>query len=180
MKKIFPILLIIVLFIACNNLKATPTGQVEDFFAKYQKLDPVVVSQLDDVVNGEANLTANQRKRYREAIQRQYKNLAYEVKDEVTDGDTATVTVEVEVYDYHKALRAAQQYLADNPNKFQNTDNSFNESSYFDYRINQMMKTNEKIKYTLNLSLTKQNDKWVLDNLSEMDREKIHGLYNYS
>ena len=36
----------------------------------------------------------------------------------------------------------------------------------------------DKIKYTLNLTLTKKDKKWVLNDISESDRQKLHGLYN--
>jgi len=180
MKKIFPILLAIFLFVGCGNMKASPTSEVEDFLSKYQKLDSAVLSQLNTIVDVDANLTPTQKDEYKNVIKRQYKDLTYNVKDEVIDGNNATVTIEIEVYDYHKTLLTVQQHLAENPDEFSDTNNTFDENKYFDYRVSQMINTTDKIKYTLNLTLTKEEDKWVINNLSEIDREKIHGLYNYS
>ena len=42
-----------------------------------------------------------------------------------------------------------------------------------------MEKTNTKVKYTLELTLTKTDDEWEVDNLTETERQKIHGIYNY-
>ncbi|MGI6324620.1 MAG: hypothetical protein ACOXZS_01580 [Bacilli bacterium] len=180
MKKILSILLLAFLFTGCLKMKATPTTEVEDFFAKYQQLDSVVISQLNEVINKDTNLTSNQRKAYRDAIERQYRNLKYEIKEERVDGDVATVTAEIEVFDYHKALTAAQQYLTENPDQFTDEEDVFDESKYFDYKVQQMADTTDKVTYTLDLTLIKQGDKWVLEDLTDTDREKIHGLYNYS
>ena len=34
-----------------------------------------------------------------------------------------------------------------------------------------------QIKNTLELNLTKEDDEWKLDNLTETERQKIHGIY---
>ena len=33
------------------------------------------------------------------------------------------------------------------------------------------------VQYTLDLHLTKENDEWVIDELSSDDEDKIHGVY---
>ena len=40
-----------------------------------------------------------------------------------------------------------------------------------------MLKANERKSYTIDFSLTLIDGKWVLDELFETDRQKIHGLY---
>lgn len=180
MRKIWPIFLTIIFLTGCFNFRKTPTAEVEDFFSKYQKLDTVVLDQLDEVVDEDTDLTTAQKKDYKEAIKRQYQNLTYNIKEEEINADEATVTVEIEVYDYHKALVAAQNYLTENPDEFTDADDTFDESEYFAYKVDKMMNMKEKIKYTLNLTLTKENKDWVLDDLTEIDRSKIHGLYDYS
>ena len=81
----------------------TPTSIVEDLFNKYQKLDADIDSGIESVLN-EQNLTTEHRKRYRKLLEKQYKNLSYEIKDEVIDGNNATITVEIEVIDYKQAI----------------------------------------------------------------------------
>ena len=40
------------------------------------------------------------------------------------------------------------------------------------------MKTvNDKTKYTITFNLTKEDGKWKVEDLSDVDRQKIHGLY---
>ena len=41
-----------------------------------------------------------------------------------------------------------------------------------------MKNTNDKIKYTLNLTLTRNDKKWILNDITDVDRQKIHGIYS--
>ena len=47
-----------------------------------------------------------------------------------------------------------------------------------DYKLEKLKDAKDKIKYTLNLTLTKSNKRWILNDITETDRQKIHGLYN--
>lgn len=72
-------------------------------------------------------MNEDQKNTYSDIMKRQYEDLTYEIKDEVIDGDNATVTVEIEVYDYYKVNQEAQNYYNENPNEFQDdadTDDS--------------------------------------------------------
>ena len=80
MKKIISIFIFLLLLVGCS-LSNTPTAQVEDLLSKYQMLDNDIKAGIDDVVEGET-LTTEQQDRYRKIIEKQYKNLMYEVKDE--------------------------------------------------------------------------------------------------
>ena len=40
-----------------------------------------------------------------------------------------------------------------------------------------MFSTKDRTTYVIDFTLTKIDDKWVLDDLLEADRQKIHGLY---
>ena len=51
-------------------------------------------------------------------MKKQYKDMTYTIKDEVIDGDTATVTTEIEVYDYYKINKDAEDYYNKNPDEF--------------------------------------------------------------
>ena len=94
------------------------------------------------------------------------------------DGNNATVTVEIEVYDYNKALNNAESYYVSNPDEFKGENGEVDSSKYMNYKISALEKVTDKIKYTLNLTLTKQDKKWIMNNITEADRQKIHGLYN--
>ena len=72
---------------------------------------------------------------YKELMKKQYKDLTYTIKEELIDGNNATVTVEIEVYDYNKAINDAETYYKNNPNEFKNSDGGIDEEKYMDYKI---------------------------------------------
>jgi len=180
MKKIILSVVTLLLFTCgCDSMMNTPTKRVEEFLNKYQRQDNEVLTQLDNTVN-ESNyeFTNDQMNSYKELMKKQYKNLTYLIKEETIDGDDAIVTVEIEVYDYNNAINNAEAYYIANPDEFKNDNGEIDNVKYVDYRIKQMQDTKDKIKYTLNLTLTKQDKTWVLNNITEVDRQKIHGMYN--
>ena len=99
---------------------------------------------------------------YKELMKKQYKDLTYTIKEELIDGNNATVTVEIEVYDYNKAINDAETYYKNNPSEFKNSDGGIDEEKYMDYKIKKMEAVKDKIKYTLNLTLTKKDKKYSL------------------
>ena len=109
-------MLMIILMSGCGEKTVlnTPTKKVEAFFANYQTLDDNVLAQLDETIDKDDTLTDEQKDEYRELMKKHYKNLKYDVKDEVIDGDKATVTVEIEVTDYTKVMSDADKYLEEN------------------------------------------------------------------
>ena len=50
-------------------------------------------------------------------------------------------------------------------------------SEFIDYKIKELKNVTTKVKYDITFNLTKEDDKWVIDDLSDIDRQKIHGLY---
>lgn len=184
MKKIgsFLLALLFVTGCSCSNTKLTkdtPTKKVETFFSNYQTLNDDVLKQLDEVVEKEEGFTDEQKTDYKELIKKHYKDLKYEIKDEVVDGDTATVKVEIEVKDYSKIMTDADAYLESNPNEFNNEEGIYDISLFTKYRLEKLKEANEKVKYTLDLTLTKVDDEWVMDSISDTDESKIHGMYVY-
>ena len=125
------------------------------------------------------DFTDEQKKEYKELMKNHYKNLKYEIKDEVVNGDNATVTVEIEVTDYSKIMTDADSYLENNPSEFNNENGTYDVSLFTKYRLDKLKEAKEKVKYTLDLTLTKVKDEWVLDTISDMDEAKIHGMYIY-
>lgn len=184
MKKIgiFLLGLFLITGCSCGNTKLTtdtPTKKVENFFSNYQTLNSDVLTQLDEVVNNETDFTEEQREEYKELIKKHYKDLTYEIKDEIVDGDNATVTVEIEVTDYSKIMTDADTYLTDNPNEFNNEEGVYDVTLFTKYRLDKLKEAKDKVKYTLNLTLTKVDDDWALDALTDTDESKIHGMYVY-
>lgn len=182
MKKLIVLLSVFTLFVSCGcgkKLMDTPTKKVEMFFANYQSLDDEVISQLDKIVAEEENFNTEHRASYKEIMKKHYKNLTYDVKDEKVDGDTATVTVEIEVTDYSKTMEDADQYLNEHPDEFKNENGEYDKSLFITYRLKQLKDTKDKVKYTLDLTLSKVDDEWKLDKISDVDERKIHGMYVY-
>ncbi len=183
MKKLLSMLFIMTLLTGCSCTatltKDTPTKKVEHFFNDYQTLDSDVLAQLNTVVDQETSFTEEQKETYRDIMKKHYQGLTYEIKDEVIDGDNATVTVEIEVKDYSKIISASNTYLSEHPNEFNDEKGVYDVSLFNKYRLEQLKNANEKVKYTLNLTLTKVDDEWKLDKLNDVDESKIHGTYNY-
>lgn len=181
MKKFEKIIVIVIsLFLvvgcACSVNKAK--GAVENYLNNYQKLDDNVKEQLDEVVEKE-DLSDKQKETYRKVLERQYKDMKYEITDEVYDGDEATVTAKITVYDYYKVQQDIAKHLKDNREDFY-TDGVYDEALYIDYKLDTMEKYDKTITYTIDFKVTKENNKWIVKDLSDTDVEKIHGIYDYS
>lgn len=179
MKNFLLVITTVLLLVGCESVMNNPTKRVETFLNKYQTMDSEVLSQLDTTLNNDNTLTNEQKKEYKELMKKQYQNLTYTIKDEEVDGDTATVKVEIEVYDFNKAMTDSDNYLLENQDEFISEENEIDNEKFMDYKISRMKNTKEKVKYTIDFTLTKENDKWMLDNIDEITRQKIHGIYNY-
>lgn len=163
-----------------NDLMNTPTKRVETLMNNYVTLDKEVLSDLDETLLGETLMNNDQKERYRDVLKRQYQHLSYKIKDESIDGDNAVVSVEIEVYDYSKVLNEVNNYLNTNSKEFFNNETNETDISKFnDYKIESLEKAKDKVTYTLDLTLTKNDNKWVLDNLTDVEISKIHGMYQY-
>lgn len=179
MKKVILFLLSFIFMVGCNNLMNTPTKKVEEFLNRYQTLDNDVISQLNYTLDENYTLTDIQKEDYRAVMKKQYKDLVYTIKEETVDGDTAIVTVEIEVYDYSKAILEADEHLLNNPDEFLNDDGMSDIETFIDFKIDMISKSTDRVKYTLDLSLLKDGDVWKMNDITEIDRQKIHGIYNY-
>lgn len=183
MKKILSFMILVGLVTGCSCTAditaSTPTKEVEKFFNNYQTLHNDVIAQLEDVVENEMTFTDEQKEKYKGIMKKHYQDLTYEIKDETINGDSATVQVEIEVRDYSKAMQDANNYLIQNPEEFNDETGNYSESLFNEYRLEKIKEVEEKVKYNLNLRLTKVDDKWALDDISEIDESKIHGTYKY-
>jgi len=177
-KNILLVLTILFLTVGCDNMMNAPTKKVEQFLSNYQTMNEDVLSQLDEVLEDAGNFSEDQTKKYRELMKNQYKNLSYKIKDETEDGDNATVEVEIEVYDYGKSISESENYLTTNRDEFINTEtNEVDTKKFLDYKIKKLEDVKDKVTYTINFTLTKVNGEWKLNNISDIDRQKLHGLY---
>ena len=87
------------------------------------------------------------------------------------------MTVEITVYDFASVMAEAEDYKNNNIDEFSDESGTFSQSKYIDYVIEQLDKAKEKVKYTLDLGLTKIDDKWKLDGLDSDTEDKILGIY---
>ena len=183
MKKLLGILLGLIVVTGCgcnmNITKDTPTKKVEQFFSNYQKLDDNVLTQLDNVTNNQKDFTEEQKDEYKEIMKKHYKNLKYDIKEEIIDGNNATVTVEIEVTDYSKVMADTDTYLSEHQSEFNDEDGVYDVTLFNKYRLEQLEKADKTVKYTLNLTLTKKDNDWVMDPISDTDESKIQGTYVY-
>lgn len=168
MKKLLILLILSVSLIGCS-LSNTPTSKVEELMTKYQTVDDDIKDEIEMVLTDET-LTLEQKKEYRELIEKQYKNMSYEVKEEIIDGDKATVTVAIEVVDYKKVIQQLENQYIDK------VDYSIEE--YNTEKITKLKETKEKVTYTLDIEVSKTSEgEWKVDNLSNIDKKKIQGMY---
>ena len=176
MKKLVYILFLFLL-VGCNDLSNTPTKKTEEFLKKYQTLDESVINDLENVVN-ESDLNDEQKAIYIDIMKKQYQNLSYEVKDETLNGDEAITAVEISVIDFKKVLDEANDYLKNNEEEFYD-NGEYSIVKFNDYKLSKLKEAKDKVRYTIEIKLTKINDKWTVDNLSNETYDKINGVYNY-
>lgn len=181
MKKIIKYLSItfVLLFLVGCNMLNTPTSRVEEFLNSYRNHNSTVLNQLKEMVDMDSLMTEDQKNTYSDIIKKQYKDLTYEIKDEVISGDTSVVTVEIEVYDYYKVNKQSEDYYNNNPSEFLSDTGKTSEQKYVEYRLGKLSEATDRVRYTIDFNLTKVKDKWQLNEIDDATRQKIHGLYNH-
>ena len=148
MKKL--LILLLLLLMGCS-LSNTPTSKIEELLNKYQSLNKEI--EID------TNIINNNREyenEIKEIIKKQYKNMSYEIKDEEIDGKTATVVVEIEVYNYKDILDREVE-----TNKI----------------IKELKETKNKITYTIEFKLFKEKDNWIIEELTDEQNNKLLGIF---
>ncbi len=171
MKKLVCFLLALFVLTGCGNMGNTPTKKVENFLNKYQTNDEDVMSDLEDVLTFDTDLTDDERTDYREFMKKHYQDMTYKIKNETIDGDSATVDAEITVRNYANAVNSANDYRLSNADEF-DTDNTF-----ASYRLGELKNVTDTVTYTITFHLTKVNDEWTVDPISADDENKLNGLY---
>ena len=169
MKKIIILILGLIIMSGCEKTINTPTSKVEDLLNQYQNLSPSIIDNLKDSIEKE-DMTKEQKKKYESLMEKQYQSLSYKIKNEEIVEDTAVVDVEIEVLNYSYSIANSKKYYDEHREEIKD----FN-----DYKLEQLEKVTDKIKYDLTLNLTRYNGFWELDDIDNNDLEKIHGLSNF-
>lgn len=168
MKKILSLFIFLLLLVGCS-LSNTPTSKVEELLGKYQTLDNDIKNGIDDVLKSES-LTDNQKIRYRDLIEKQYRNLTYQIKNEKIDGDTAIITTEIEVMDYKKVINETTNYYLDKDN--------YTVEEYNNVKLDNLEKVKDKVIYTIDFEVKKDNNgNWRLSSLDNDTIKKIQGMF---
>lgn len=181
MKKVYKVLLVVgicLVLAGCGCMKKTAKGAVQDYLNQYKNLSSNVISSMDDVVNDE-NLTDSQKEKYRDILKRQYQDLKYEITSEKYDGDNATVEVKITVYDLYKVQKDANNYLTNSGDEFKE-NGVYSNDLFMNYKLDKMKKITDTVEYNITFNVTKDDKgNYKVNDLSNSDLEKIHGVYNY-
>ena len=177
MKKIIALILSLIILVGCDMLDTnnTPTKKVEEYLNKFQINAEEVLKDLDNVL---VRLKTNEenKEEYRELIKKQYKDMQYSIKEEYIDGNKATVTAEIIVKDFTKIINEAENYKKENITEFYEED-IYNDNLYKKYLLDKLKDAKDKITYTLEFNLHKNNSKWELDQVNNEIEDKILGIY---
>ncbi len=167
------------LLTGCSLRNDTAKDATKEFLDQYKNLSASVLTGLEEVVEKES-LTDSQKDIYRDILKKQYSDLSYEIVEETYENDLAYVKVKLKVYDLYKAQSEAAKYLNSNMDEFKDENNNYSDKLYLDYKLDKMKKMNDKVEYTIELTCQKNDKgKWQVNDLSQADLEKIHGIYNY-
>lgn len=177
MKKIIIMLSILIISAGCNMGGNTPEDKVKAYLERYIKNDAQIMTQLDEFVE-EQEYTLENKELYKDVLEKQYKDLKYEIDDVEKEDSSALVTVKITVYDLFKIQKEADSYLRTNEEEFMK-DEELDEDKYTEYQLNEMKMNTDTVDHTIVFIVNKVGNEWVVDNLSPVDLEKLHGIYNY-
>lgn len=177
-KKIFGLIGILILITGCNMSGNAPEDKVKAYLERYVKNDSQIMIQLDEFVS-EKDYSDENKQLYKDVLEKQYKDLKYEIEDVEKEESSTLVTVKIIVYDLYKIQKESEAYLNTHKKEFMDKDNKLDESKYINYQLNKMKMNTDTKEHTIIFIVNKIKTEWVVDNLSPVDLEKIHGIYNY-
>ena len=196
-KIVVSAFILLLVIVGCSNNMSTLTNKVEEFLGKYQSMDEDVLKQLDQVIKDDDLMNDDQKDKYKALMEKQYQNLSYKIENEDIQGDSATVDVEIEVLDYATTASKAQEYYNEHKeeieekynDKKEDNDNSLEDAgddvlqaveesvAYINYKLEELETANDTVTYNMTFYLTKEDGEWILQDISDLDRKKLHGLY---
>lgn len=162
MKKYLVFFLCIFCLVGCTN-KSSKEAVIE-YLEKYRnftaEIEESLMKDLESV-----NWTKEQKEKYILLMKKQFVNLKYKIKEEIYNGEEATVLVDITVYNYHNSKREALKEQDESQN-------------YIDKVLEKMNNETHTIKYTLVFKINYKEGVWVLEQPSEETLKKIEGVYN--
>lgn len=177
MKKIL-IGFFIFLLSACSLMGMnTPKEKVKELLDKYKNQDTSIITQLEDTISSEYK--GDYKDRYKNLMINQYKNMEYKIIDEIIDDNTAVVTVDVTIYDYGSSIDNANEYLREHEKEFYKDEEKkeIDNDKFLDYKLDLLEEVDDRKTYTIEFTLTKEDNEWKLDDLSNENISKLHGIY---
>jgi len=168
LKFILPCLIIFVL-LGCE-LNNTPTSKVEEKLSNYQMIsNNININDKVQLLTDGDNLTESQIGEYKSIIEKQYKNLAYNVKDETLDGESSVVEVQIEVADFKSAIEELNREV---------DKNVIGVEQYNERKIEKLKASKDKVTYTISFRVSKDIDgNWNLEELDSTEEQKLLGIY---
>ena len=162
MKKYLVFFLCIFCLVGCTN-KSSKEAVIE-YLEKYRnftaEIEESLMKDLESV-----NWKKEQKEKYILLMKKQFVNLKYKIKEEIYNGEEATVLVDITVYNYHNSKREALKEQDESQN-------------YIDKVLEKMNNETHTIKYTLVFKTNYKEGVWVLEQPSEETLKKIEGVYN--
>lgn len=177
MKKLFIFIISMFFVVGCSCMNDKASDAVEKYLNDYKGLNENVLKNMDQVIAKE-NLEDKDKETYKDILKKQYRDLTYTIENESYDGDTAKVTVKITVYDLYKANKNSSDYLNEHQDEFV-TDGIYDSVKYIKYKLEELTKMKDTVSYTIVFNVKKENSKWIVEQPSDEDLEKIHGIYNY-
>ncbi len=177
MKKLFVFIISMFCVVGCSCMKDKASDAVEKYLNDYKGLNENVINNMDQVIAKE-NLEDKDKETYKGILEKQYRDLTYTIENESYDGDTAKVTAKITVYDLYKANKNSSDYLNEHQDEFV-TDGIYDSAKYIKYKLEELTKMKDTVSYTIVFNVKKENSKWIVEQPSDEDLQKIHGIYNY-
>ena len=98
MKKVFLALFVILLSACTLGAATTPKQKVSEFLDKYKNENSDIIEDLVNTIKTDIKV-ADHQESYKTLMTKQYKNMKYEIKDEIIEDNNAVVEAEITVYD---------------------------------------------------------------------------------
>ena len=162
MKKFALFFLCLFFLVGCTN-KSSKEAVVE-YLEKYRNFTTEIEQSLMKDLE-KKDWTKEEKEKYILLMKKQFVNLKYNIKEEIYNGEEATVLVDITVYNYHNSKREA----------LKEQDGSQN---YIENVLEKMNKETKTIKYTSSFKTYYKENAWVLEQPSEETLKKLEGIYN--